>query len=153
MVYDGCPLPEAVIPCYTDSIGVHRLLENGKQIIFLDLYQADWTFHFAAPPNPICVSATAAESTWVENRYGKLCSALERDDPTDPGRGFAVGRQGTFRFPFRTVGAAIARASAHPGWTILIKPGYYPETIPTDSCLRIKADGGTVVIGKYTVNP
>lgn len=153
IVFDGGPLPEAVIPQYTDSVRVHRLIEDGKQIIFLDQYQIDWTFRFAAPPNPIYVSGTADDSTWVENRYGKICSTPENDDFTDPGRGFPVGEQGTFRFPFRTVGSAIARASAYPGWTILVKPGYYPEAITVDSSVKIKADGGTVVMGKDTLRP
>lgn len=153
IVFDGCPLVEVVIPQYTDSTRVQDLITDGKQIIFLDQYQADWTFHFAAPPNPIYVFGTAADSTWVENRFGKICSTLDYDDPTDPGRGFPVSEQGTFRFPFRTVTEALARASAYPGWTILVKPGDYRETIIIDSSVTIKADGGTVVIGKYTVNP
>ena len=152
-IYDQCPLSEAVIPQYSDSGQVQSMIESGKQVIFLDQYQVDWTFRFAAPPNPIYVSGTAVDSTWVDNRWGKICSTPENDDPTDPGRGFPVGEQGTFRFPFRTVGSAIARASAYPGWTILISPGSYPETITVNASIKIKADGGTVVIGKYSVKP
>jgi hypothetical protein len=73
-----------------------------------------------------------------------------------------VSQQGTFRFPYGSVGAAVTRASgdvghvvdsrrAGYGWTVLIRPGFYPESITIDIPLTLEKDErfpGTVVIGR-----
>jgi hypothetical protein len=62
---------------------------------------------------------------------------------------FLVREQGTFRFPYNTVGEAMQRLDPvrNAGWTVLIKPGNYPEALTISTPVTLKADGGTVTIG------
>ena len=83
----------------------------------------------------------------------------------DVWQGQVVHPQGTYRFPYRSVGQAVTRArgvtpSGDPavqslrtgyGWTVLIKPGSYPETLTIDIPLTLKKFDdapGIVVIGQ-----
>jgi hypothetical protein len=128
--------------------------KQNSRVILLDLYQADWTFDYGVPPNPIVVS----QFSWpIIDPVGDPwdCDGGERSDER------VIGQHGTFRFPYGTVGAAVDRAKAAShgfdsrrtgyGWTVLLKPGNYPESISIDIPLRLEKDPcspGTVVIGR-----
>jgi hypothetical protein len=137
--------------------GVDSCGPAGCRVLRLDQYQADWTFDYGVPPNPIIVDDTARTPTVVQDAYGDRWDC----DNGDFSHGEIVGEQGTFRFPYRTVGRAITRAEgttpndirdprrAGFGWTILIKPGLYTESLTIDVPLTLRKDdrfGGTVVI-------
>ena len=111
-------------------------------LISQDLYQFDWTFEGTAPPNPIYVVQNAPENISITNIFGDEC-----DDGTDPRKPFIVHQQGTFKMPFDKVGESVNKAYA--GWTILMKAGNYNEkNLKISKPLTLKADGGTVIIGK-----
>src|SRR5262249_52027457 len=101
---------------------VQTALANGPGIVLrLDEYQNDWTFQLdTAPPNPLVVRAGAPTQTAVTDGVGNYwyCS------PGDGKNLAVVSQQGTFRFPYSSVSAAIDRAL--PGWTVLIEPGHFP---------------------------
>ncbi len=103
---------------------------EGFRALRLDQYQADWTFSYGVPPNPIVVDPRAPTSTLVTDAEGKRWrSGSERSHYE------RVGEQGTFRFPYRTLAAAVERAEgitpltlgkpdprrAGHGWTVLIR--------------------------------
>jgi hypothetical protein len=110
-------------------------------LISQDLYQFDWTFEETAPPNPIYVVQNAPETYTIVNIFGDECS-----DGTDRGDPFIVHQQGTFKLPYDKVQESVDRA--YPGWTILMKAGNYNEKLTIRKTLTLKADGGTVIIGR-----
>jgi hypothetical protein len=95
----------------------------------LDQYQADWTFEYGVPPNPIIVDAQAAPTTRVDDAEGQRWRCGH-----EVSHGELVGEHGTYRFPYRSLERAIERArgitaltgsKADPrragyGWTVLV---------------------------------
>lgn len=146
-----------MIGCTSAQSVEDAINKQNSKVILLDLYQADWTFDYGVPPNPIVVDTSAQLSWTVTDSSGDSwdCDGGERWN------GQVVGQHGTFRFPYGTVGAAVDRAKAASqgfdsrrtgyGWTILLKPGTYPESVTIDIPLRLEKDpfsAGTVVIGR-----
>jgi len=129
---------------YIDSLKIANLAGPGK-ILATDQYQENWTFALSSPPNPLYVEKGLLPFFFARNTIGRSCAGCSQD-PTDIECLFVVDQQGTFRFPFRTVFRAANRAL--PGWTVLIKAGNYSEAFVIDKPLTLKADGGTVTIGR-----
>jgi hypothetical protein len=117
---------------------IEQAIANGSRVLRLDLYQPAWTFEYGVPPNPLVVDAGTQPPQFIEE-------------------------QGTFSFPYRTVSKAITRAEGTTsngvrderrsglGWTVLIRPGNYPEPVTIDIPLTLEKDdrfAGTVVIGQ-----
>ena len=126
---------------YTIETGVPILprawaCEGGTRIPRLDQYQADWTFDYGVPPNPIVVDADAPEWTRVDDAEGGRWRFAE-----ERSHGQVVGRHGTWRFPYRTLEEAVERARgitpitngepdprrAGVGWTVLLRPSAHHE--------------------------
>jgi hypothetical protein len=140
---------------------------EGLRVLRLDQYQADWTFEYSLPPNPLVVDWTAQPPWTVTDSEGEDWGPCANGDVW---RGQIVHEQGTFRFPYRTLTKAVVRAEGKPfesgnpvlngspdmrrtgyGWTVLIRSGNYPETLTIDIPLTLKKDdrfAGTVVIGR-----
>ena len=143
----------------------------------IDQYQGDWTFDIGAPPNPLIVDWSTNPPISVTDSIGDSWICITEFFPPNPNcwtpnftatcdlsNGEVVHEQGTYRFPFRTLGSAVARAqgmtSGNPsllsrrtgiGWTVLIKSGNYPETLTISTPLTLKAldaSAGLVVIGR-----
>jgi hypothetical protein len=122
--------------------------EGGTRIPRLDQYQADWTFDYGVPPNPIVVDADAPETTRVDDAEGgRWRFGDERS------HGQVVGRHGTWRFPYRTLAEAVQRAQgvtsitngepdprrAGVGWTVLLGPSAHHESqTSVDFSLRVE---------------
>jgi hypothetical protein len=132
----GAPFERGAWPC-----------EGGARVLRLDQYQADWTFDYGVPPNPIVVDATAPESTLVDDAEGRRWR-----QGAESSHGQRVGRHGTWRFPYRSLAEAVERArgatsltGGHPdprragaGWTVLLRPASHHEAgTPIDFPLRI----------------
>jgi hypothetical protein len=108
----------------------------GFRALRLDQYQADWTFEYGVPPNPIVVDPEAPEWSIVDDAEGMVWRC-----GSEVSHGEIVAEHGTFRFPYRSVAGALKRAKgitsatqgqsdarrAGAGWAILIRPGYYDE--------------------------
>jgi hypothetical protein len=147
----ACVTPARV----ADAIAAGRPLERnstpcpgGARVLRLDQYQADWTFEYGVPPNPVVVEQLAQASTAVDDAEGRpwRCG-VERS------HGQLVGEHGTYRFPYRSIEAAIERARgvtsltqgasddrrAGYGWTVLIRnaDGPAPQA-PQDVPLRFE---------------
>ena len=104
--------------------------EGGARALRLDQYQADWTFAYGVPPNPIVVDPTAEALPFAAESIGKPGREGERA----PGW-HEVGEHGTYRFPYRSLDKALERARgitpatkgipdprrAGQGWTILVR--------------------------------
>jgi hypothetical protein len=132
----GTPIARRAWPC-----------DGGTRIPRLDQYQADWTFDYGVPPNPIVVDANAPESTRVDDAEGgRWRFGDERS------HGQVVGRHGTWRFPYRTLAEALERARgitsltngdpdprrAGEGWTVLLRPSsHYEAENAVDFPLRV----------------
>jgi hypothetical protein len=127
------------------------------RVFRLDQYQADWTFDYGVPPNPLMVDATARPPWSTQDADGDSWDC----DNGDTSHGEVVHEHGTFRFPYTTIGRAIERAEgttphgardprrAGLGWTVLVKPGNYAENLTIDIPLTLKKDDtfdGTVLI-------
>lgn len=157
----GGTLPGVTLGGCLGLADVQGAIAGGSRVILLDLYQADWTFYYGVPPNPLVVDITAAPRSVVTDSVG---------DEWDCGPGRVsdkwkfqeVAEHGTFRFPYASLGAAVARAAgvtpdhvldprrAGYGWTVLIRPGRYREAITIDVPLTLMKDDrfdGNVVIG------
>ena len=122
---------------------------DGARILRLDQYQADWTFEYGVPPNPIVVDPAAPAFSYVADAQGRpwRCG-LERS------HGQRVGEHGTYRFPFRTLAAAIERAEgitaatggkpderrAGRDWTLLIRGRSTLPELPREPGLRMELD-------------
>lgn len=143
-------------------------LINGSdriRVLRLDQYQADWTFEYGVAPNPIVVDHTASSPWTVLDSVGDEWSC----NNGDVSKGQIVHEQGTFRFQYKTLTKAATRAKGNPftggnptgetpdrrrtgyGWTVLIRPGTYAETVTIDIPLTLKKDdrfAGTAVIGR-----
>ena len=167
--YDSCTSKEAV----ENSIETGALHDDdalgcgpeGCRVLRVDQYQADWTFEYSAPPNPLIVDGSAQPPWNVLDSVGDDWDC----NNGDVSRHQIVREQGTVRFPYRTLTKAVMRAEGKPfqggnpvpngspdirrtgyGWTILVKPGNYPEGLRIDIPLILKKyDGavGTVEIG------
>jgi hypothetical protein len=136
----GRPLERHSTPC-----------PGGARALRLDQYQADWTFEYGVPPNPIVVDPLAPEFTLVGDAEGSpwRCG-IERS------HGQCVGEHGTYRFPYRSVEAAIERARgvtpatdgraddrrAGYGWTLLLRGNAQAPDLPGDLALRVERDAG-----------
>jgi hypothetical protein len=145
----GDPLGDAAANCGPSGCRVFRL----------DQYQADWTFEYGVPPNPLVVD-------WAANPPWTVLDSEGDDWECDGGdvwRGQVVHEQGTCRFPYKTVARSITRAEgttpngvqdtrrAGYGWTVLIRPGHYVETLKISIPLTLRKDdrfAGTVIIGR-----
>jgi hypothetical protein len=126
---------------------------GGCRVFRLDQYQAGWTFEYGVPPNPIVVDATAPAQQLVSDADGDDWTCPPFIPPgqpiTDSSRGQLVGQQGTYRFPYSTITAAITRARgtterasqdprrAGRGWRLLLGPGSYPEPLHIDLPLTL----------------
>jgi len=163
---DGCTTPREVersiesgaTPEDSDHVGCSP---DGCRVLRLDQYQADWTFQYGVPPNPICVDGSAQPPWTVTDSEGDSWFCPSSGDVS---HGQRVGEQGTYRFPYRTVRRAVDRALGKTtptpagdlrrtgyGWTVLITPGSYPETLKIDIPLWLRRDErglGPVVIGR-----
>jgi hypothetical protein len=144
----------------------------------LDQYQADWTFEYGVPPNPLVVDLQAASNWTVTDSQGDDWSCvIEIPGPTpncdlfglratcDLSNNQTVHANGTYRFPYSTVGNAVRRAMGFVpsgrnetrdlrtgfGWTVLIEPGIYSENLRIDIPLTLRRFDnrlGPVVIGR-----
>jgi hypothetical protein len=172
---DLCTSPRAI----DNAIGTGEICGSaGCRVPRLDQYQGDWTFEYGVPPNPLVVDSAAPSAWTVTDSRGDDWSCpteLPGESPNctlfgilatcDLSRGQIVHSQGTYRFPYRTVQGAITRARgivpsrrsetrefrSGLGWTVLIKPGTYPEALRIDLPLAFrKFDDlpGLVVIGR-----
>jgi hypothetical protein len=154
------------------------LLDQNLNFFRIDQYQGDWTFDIAVPPNPLVVDSSADVQTVATGSIGESwfcvteffpptpnCTALGFPATCDFSNGQVVHEQGTYRFPYRTISGAVRRAQGTTptgnasllprrtgyGWTVLIVPGSYPESLVIDTPLTLKRiDGsfGVVVIGR-----
>lgn len=128
-----CVTPERVETAIETGLALERsgsFCKGGARALRLDQYQADWTFAYGVPPNPLVVDPKAATSTVVDDAQGKRwrCGG-------EVSHGEHVSEQGTYRFPFTSLEKAIERArgitaSTHGqpdprragyGWTVLLK--------------------------------
>jgi len=140
----------------TDCDGIESIpnLIPRNNIIRLDNHQANVSFGFGVPPNPLVVDRAAPPQTRIYGCDGEI----------------DVHQQGTFCFRYSKIGDAITRAlgivppndigrippepdhlRAGIGWTLLIEPGSYPEALTINTPLTLKKfDGssGIVVIGQ-----
>jgi hypothetical protein len=138
----------------TSREGIHS---EQSQVFRVDQYQADWTFEYGVPPNPLIVDSTAQPPYPAPPAEGDRWDC----DNGDVSHGEIIGEQGTGCFPYKTVGKAITRAEgttpngfressrAGFGWTVLIRPGIYAESLKIDIPLTLKKDDrydGMVVI-------
>jgi hypothetical protein len=143
---DNCTSREAIVPL-------------PPQVFRVDQYQADWTFDYGVPPNPFVVDGAALPPWPVVDSIGDSWSC----DNADVSHGEVVAEQGTYRFPFRTVGRAITRAEgttsngyrefsrAGYGWTVIIQPNTYSESIRIDTPLILvkgSGPGNVVIVGQ-----
>jgi hypothetical protein len=139
---------------------------GSARVFRLDQYQADWTFDYSAPANPILVDFSSQSPRTVTDAGGDnwFCG----DNPVDPlserGQFQVVQRNhGTYAFPYKTVLEAVDRAKGIVpgqgrddrrsgfGWTVLIRPGSYPGPLTIDIALILKKDdrfSGPVVLGR-----
>lgn len=147
--------PRDTFDKYTDATEMAAQRGEGQGVILAsDQYQEDWSFILSSPPNPLFVQANALNEYDVVNAYGHHCFDGRYPcppctiDPTNVGIHFKVHQHGTFRFPYGTVSQAYDKARDFSGWTILINAGDYPETLIIDRPVTLKADGGTVIIGR-----
>ena len=129
----------------------------------VDQYQADWTFDYGAPPNPLVVDSSAQPPYLAPRAEGDSWEAPNGD----VSHGEIVAEQGTSYFPYKTIGRALVRAEgttaplavldalrprervrAGHGWTMLVRPGVYRESCQINIPLTLKKSGddGTVVI-------
>jgi hypothetical protein len=167
---DECTYREAVEKSIKSGIGLYEgeSCKGGCRIFRIDQYQADWTFEYGIPPNPLVVDA-AADPPWA------VLDSVGEDwgcDNGDVWKGQVVHEQGTYRFPFKTLRAAVTRTEGvidpnEPqdlernelrsgyGWTVLLRSGHYPEKITINIPLTLKKDddvqyrnSGNVVIGR-----
>jgi hypothetical protein len=138
---------------------------GGYRVFRLDQYQADWTFEYGVPPNPLIVDSNSQPPWSVTDSEGDEwnCSIPLAGVQGDVWSGEVVHEHGTFRFPYRTVQGAVSRAEgttansfrderrAGFGWTLVIRPGSYPETLSISIPLSLTRDrrfAGSVVIGQ-----
>jgi hypothetical protein len=132
---------------------------NGCRVFRLDQYQADWTFQYGAPPNPLVVDSTARPPWTVADSEGDSWGC----DNGDVSHHQVVHEHGTYRFPYASLRKAVVRARgvtpnggedprrAGYGWTVLVRPGVYPENLTIDTPLVLMKDlryEGTVKIGR-----
>jgi hypothetical protein len=130
----------------------------------LDQYQADWTFNYAVPPNPLVVDLRSESPRRVSDAEGDNWFCGDPFDPLSERGQFQVIQQphGTYDFPYKVVQDAVDRAKgitpgrgpdnrrSGMGWTILIRPGRYPESLRIDIRVILKRDdrfSGPVVLG------
>jgi hypothetical protein len=156
----NAPLKPTVLGYDGDECTSREVIERQPAQVFrVDQYQADWTFEYGVPPNPLVVDGSAQPPWTVSDSVGDDWDC----DNGDVWRGQVVHEHGTFRFPYRTIQSATIRAEgttpnsfrdprrAGNGWTVLIKSGTYPERLTIDIPLTLKKDdrfGGSVVIGR-----
>jgi hypothetical protein len=166
---DECTSREAVNQAITAGTGLEggcpgipAVRPAGCRILGIDQYQADWTFEYGVPPNPIIVDATA-RPPWTVTDVVALPPILQwRCDNGDSWSGQVVHEQGTWRFPYRTLGTAVTRAHGTTpngvndplrsgfGWTVLLTPARYRETLTIDIPLRLEKrsdQDGSVILG------
>ncbi len=130
------------------------------QVFRVDQYQADWTFDYGVPPNPLVVDSNAQPPYTAPASEGHDWGSCDNGDVA---YGEVIAEQGTFSFPFRTVGRAVNRAQGTTpnglrqqmrsgfGWTALVRPGTYLESVRIDIRLTLKKDdgpGSVVIIGQ-----
>jgi hypothetical protein len=137
------------------------LVKAGCVVVRADQYQADWTFDYGVPPNPLVVNSAVKPPWRVRDARGEEWSC----DNGDVWNGQWITRaHGTFRFPYKTISDAVSRAQGETslgapkdarrsgyGWTLLIAPGHYPEAVIIGIPLTLKKDdrlGGDVIIGR-----
>ena len=141
----------------------------GARVLRLDQYQADWTFDYGVPPNPIVVDSNAQSPWTVSDSVGDgwFCGYTDTNNNlvvTDASIGDVVTNHGTYRFPYKTLTDAVHRASgivpedpspntlrSGYGWTVLLNPGHYPEsvTVPISLVLtNANPSAGLVTIGR-----
>jgi hypothetical protein len=162
----------------TNQAEVEGWFRNDSNLNFfrIDQYQGDWTFDIGAPPNPLVVDTDATPPWRVTDSVGddwfcptgdsrgEPCNFFGTFTTCDFWKGQVVHEQGTYRFPYKTVGQAVKRAEGITptgdsflrsrcigyGWTVLIRPGNYLETLTINIPLTLKKDDrfpGTVIIG------
>jgi hypothetical protein len=135
---------------------------GGNKALRLAQYQADWTFDYGVPPNPIVLDSTALPPWTVTNSIGHnwTCS-------NDTWKGQVVTNHGTCRFPYTRFADAVDRARgivpedpntntlrSGYGWTVLLRPGDYPlynGPVSVNIPLKLQRDpnqAGVAVIGR-----
>ena len=147
----GSGLADAYWDECTDVSAIQQAASQNKHFLRADQYQYDWTFAVPVPPNPLCVDASSPDHWVVRNDDQGIDQAVCDGDCWNVPWGctpveFTVHQQGTFRFPYDTILEAVDRAEF--GWTVLIKPGNYPEALTISKPLTLEADGGVVTIGQ-----
>jgi hypothetical protein len=151
-----CVTPELVESAIATGLPLERngaTCEGGARALRLNQYQADWTFAYGVPPNPLVVDPQAPHSTRVDDAQGKRwrCGC-------EISHGECVGEQGTYRFPFTSLEKALERARgitsatnglsdprrAGQGWTVLIR-GSSSESV-------LEEEGIALCLQPYTEN-
>lgn len=142
----------------TGCDGLDEIPETAKanHIVRVDNHQADRSFGFGVPPNPLVVEFDARRETTVRGCGIEFIANITED----------VHEQGTYAFPYRDILKAVGRARGvvptppreQPqelrsglGWTILIKPGAYRERAVIDIPLVLAKDerySNNVLIGQ-----
>ena len=157
---------EAVIETGAPHNGTVGCGPEGCRVMRVDQYQADWTFDYGVPPYPLIVDSMAQPPYPAPNAVGDTWDC----ENGDVSHGEIVGEQGTWKFPFKTIGRAVTRAEgttpprqvgerirlrestrAGVGWVVLIKPGTYLESFKIDTPLTLQRDNGdgpVVIIGQ-----
>jgi hypothetical protein len=164
---DKCTYPQVIERSIQTGVPVEGAANapGGYRVFRLDQYQADWTFDYGVPPNPLVVDSRAQPPWTVTDSKGDEwdCSVPLAKVQGDVWKGEVVHEHGTFGFPYRTVKGAVIRAQgtaetglrdqrrAGYGWTVLIRPGSYAETMSIDIPLTLIRDErfvGSVEIGR-----
>jgi len=144
----------------TTASALQSAIDGGANVVRSEQYQGDWTFDYGLPPNPLVVDAAATPPWRVTDSKGDHWCC----ENGDVWKGQVVGEHGTFRFPYKTVSAAVNRAKGYVpgiiggelkrrglGWTLLMRPGNYAETLTINYPVTLKKDdslSGQVIIGR-----
>lgn len=98
---------------------------GGCRVLRLDQYQADWTFEYGVPPNPLVVDAAASPPWNVTDSIGDSWTC--GNDPDLSNQDLSVGQvvheHGTYRFPYKTIGAAVFGQKGQPRTLFRIRVG------------------------------
>lgn len=140
--------PDAVEAAISTGLPLQRdgaVCNGGARALRLNQYQADWTFDYGVPPNPLVVDPRAASETEIRDPQNWASRCRPEVSP-----GERVGEKGTYRFPFTSLERAVERARgitsatggqpdprrAGQGWTVLVK-GSSTQSILEDDGLSL----------------
>jgi hypothetical protein len=154
LLFQDAPCPDTLTgPCRSlnlrddiaiecDGLALVSDLAATNVIIRVDNHQANLSFDFAVPPNPLVIDAGSPRIVPLDGCGGEIVSTFQ---------------QGTFLRPFSTIPDALARAhgtigtTTNPqragiGWTLRIRPGQYRAPLVIDMPLTIERDANVTGI-------